>query len=148
MKKRSPKHHRKTIDNAKGFTIIEVLIAMFILAIGILATTKMQLTAIKANHDAMNFTRAAIIAQDQIEILMLTPFDDNDLIDDGDDDTKITDEKDGYSIAWNVDDVDADGDGTIDFKQINLQVNDPLNKNRANINFIRSNKIGLLTMPD
>ena len=40
------------IDNSSGFTLVEVLIALTIFAIGILAIAGMQITAIKVNSSA------------------------------------------------------------------------------------------------
>jgi len=40
------------IDNSSGFTLVEVLVALTIFAIGILAIAGMQITAIKVNSSA------------------------------------------------------------------------------------------------
>jgi type IV pilus assembly protein PilV len=54
----------------KGFTLLEVIIAMFILAFGLLAIASMQTTAIKGNSEAMGITGAATFAQDRMERLL------------------------------------------------------------------------------
>lgn len=55
--------------NEKGFTIIEVLIGLIILAFGLLAIAGMQVTSIKGNFFSRNMTEASILAQDRLEVL-------------------------------------------------------------------------------
>lgn len=63
-------------DRENGFTLIEVMIAMAIFAVGILAVAGMQLSAIKGNTSSGKMTRAAIIAQTQMEQLAALKYDD------------------------------------------------------------------------
>ena len=56
--------------NQNGFTLIEVMTAMAIFAIGILGVAKMQIIAIEGNSNAGELTKASTIAQDKIEDLM------------------------------------------------------------------------------
>jgi type IV pilus modification protein PilV len=129
--KRLTQDSGKPDHNEDGFTIIEVLIAMVILSIGILGLTKMQIAAIKANGSAMKFTNAAIIAQNQIEVLMITSFD-------AVTDSSIT-TTDGYNVEWKIISViDFDGDGNNEIKNINVVVKDPGGKKRADISFLKS----------
>lgn len=60
----------------KGFTIIEVLIAVTVLIVGILATGVMQLTAIGGNSLANRTTQATVLASGTIEELMKVGYDD------------------------------------------------------------------------
>ena len=60
----------------KGFTLIEMIIALFILAIGILGLLNMQVAAINGNLSASQMTIATTLAQDQIEQLKRLPFTD------------------------------------------------------------------------
>lgn len=53
----------------KGFTLIEVLIGLVILAFGLLAIAGMQITSVKGNFFSNNLTQASILAQDRLEIL-------------------------------------------------------------------------------
>lgn len=53
-----------------GFTLIEVLIAMTIFAIGILAVAFMQVTAITGNSFSCNLTGATTLAGDRMDALM------------------------------------------------------------------------------
>jgi type IV pilus assembly protein PilV len=53
----------------KGFTLIEMLIALVLLAIGLLAIAGMQLTSVKGNFFSNNLTQASIMGQDRLEAL-------------------------------------------------------------------------------
>lgn len=55
------------LNKEKGFTIIEVLIAIFILSIGILAVVSMFTTSMKANQLGRNVTVANRLAQNLME---------------------------------------------------------------------------------
>ena len=57
-------------SNEKGFSLIEIMIAITVFAIGILAVGKMQITAIKGNSFANGLTRAATLARDRMEKLI------------------------------------------------------------------------------
>ncbi len=61
--------------NESGFTLIESLIAMFILTIAILSLITMQTTAVKGNARAQGLTIASAWAQDRIEQLLTKEFD-------------------------------------------------------------------------
>lgn len=53
--------------NNKGFSLIEMLIAVTILAIGLLAVAGLQVTAIKGNTHGSTISQATTLAQDRIE---------------------------------------------------------------------------------
>ena len=57
----------------KGFTLIEVLIGLIILAIGILAIAGMQITSIRGTSFSNNLTQASVIAQERLEFLKGLP---------------------------------------------------------------------------
>lgn len=63
------------ITEESGFTLIEALIAMIILSIGIMALYAMQTTATRGNAVAISITTATNRAQDQIEQLLVLPYD-------------------------------------------------------------------------
>ena len=52
-----------------GFTLIEVLVGLVILAIGLLAIAGMQITSVKGNFFSSNLTQASVLAQDRLELL-------------------------------------------------------------------------------
>jgi type IV pilus assembly protein PilV len=96
----------------KGFSLIEVLIAMTILVIGILAVGGMQTTAVKNNAISRRITEASALAASQLEFLTTLPYNDPLLNDRNGDGTTGLDKTDAqadfnltqgqYSISWNV----------------------------------------------
>ncbi|MFM8333804.1 MAG: type IV pilus modification protein PilV [Candidatus Methylumidiphilus sp.] len=52
---------------AAGFTLIEVLVALFILAFGLLGMAGLQMKALKYNHDAYLRSQATLLANDIID---------------------------------------------------------------------------------
>lgn len=104
-------------SNEKGFSLIEILIAITVFAIGILAVNMMQVTAIKGNSFANDLTEATTLAQDRMEKLIGLSYIDplnNDTngnytagLDDAD--ATAADHNDpnnpvngGYNIFWNI----------------------------------------------
>lgn len=64
-----------------GFTILEVLVALTLLTIGILAITGLAGTAIKSSSYSRSITQANNLAQKMIEELMVVDFDNLDVTD-------------------------------------------------------------------
>lgn len=60
----------KQSTNQQGFTLIEILIAITVFSIGILAVAAMQVSSIKGNSSASGLTEAVTLAQDKMEELM------------------------------------------------------------------------------
>jgi len=58
-----------------GFTLMEVMIALAIFAIGILAVSAMQITAINQNSGSRMQTEATAVAEQLMERLMALPYD-------------------------------------------------------------------------
>ncbi|MBU4259360.1 MAG: prepilin-type N-terminal cleavage/methylation domain-containing protein [Proteobacteria bacterium] len=54
-------------QNNKGFTLIEVLVAMVILTVGLLGTAALITGIIKGNKVSNRITTATVLAQDKIE---------------------------------------------------------------------------------
>jgi type IV pilus assembly protein PilV len=64
----------RNLRKEKGFTLIEVLIAITILAFGLLAVASMQTGAIQGNLFASGKTEAVTWAQNTMEGLMALPY--------------------------------------------------------------------------
>lgn len=82
-------------NNDQGFTLIEVLFAVVVLAFGLLAVSSLQGSATRGNLMAFNRTEALTWAQTQMESLMALPY--SDVSSGG-----PTDQG-NYTISWNVD---------------------------------------------
>jgi len=99
-----------------GFTLLEIIIAIFIFSIGLLAVVSMQMTAIKGNHFSGTLTEASNWAADQMERLMSLPYTDDDLA--AGDHTADLRQEGIYGITWNV----LEDDTTNNTKTINITV--------------------------
>lgn len=59
----------------EAFTLIEVMIALVVLSIGLLALAGLQVSAIKGNNFSKRMTIAVSIADERIEQIKSTPYD-------------------------------------------------------------------------
>ena len=84
---------KETTHSEKGFTLVEILIAMTIFAIGILAVASMQVWGLRGNSSAIWHSQAATWAADRIEKLMTVDYAD---LADG------SETQDDYTITWTV----------------------------------------------
>jgi type IV pilus assembly protein PilV len=66
----------KTLKSQGGFTLIEVLIALTIFAVGLLAIAALQTSAIRMNSTAGHLTDLSTWGMDKLEELMGLPFTD------------------------------------------------------------------------
>jgi prepilin-type N-terminal cleavage/methylation domain-containing protein len=117
-------------NNSNGFTLLEVMIALAIFSIGILALANLQIQSTNQNSSARKYTDAVAAAQQQIELLMGVPFTNGGLVSGQPVDTvgnQLTNIVNLYTIQWNVTDRDLNGDGIVDYKEINLRVLDLIN---------------------
>ena len=103
----------KKSQKDQGFTLIEVLIAITIFAVGLLAVATMQVSAIRVNSTAGQITTRMTWAQDKLEKLIALPYSDHLLEDIGDPPSGVDSEgeshqettSDGiYTISWAVTD--------------------------------------------
>ncbi len=87
----------------QGFTLIELMVALFILSVGLLGMIKMQMSSIQGNAFSGRMTTAIALAQDQMEILInqdLDPW--ADVTGTLNDPTLMGRQYDGYTITWNI----------------------------------------------
>jgi len=90
----------KLIKN-QGYTLIEVLIAMAIFALGFLALATIEIKSITQNASAKMYTEATTMAVESLERLISLPYDHTDL-NQKDNPHGVT--AGGYTINWNVQD--------------------------------------------
>ena len=82
-----------------GFTLIEVLIALTIFAVGLLAVAAMQTSAIKMNSTAGKLTNLSTWGMDKIEELSALPYSDPLLDTAGNPHQEVSGD---YTISWTV----------------------------------------------
>ena len=101
--------NRKTGKRERGFTLVEVMVALGILAFGILAVASMQSAALLGTSRSNAVTQATTVAMDRMERLLALPFTTWDAVpQNGDDDSAVFPEAppdppiNVTSVAWNV----------------------------------------------
>jgi len=67
------------LSKSNGFSLIEALIGLVVLAIGIIAVAGMQVISVKGNFFSNSATQAAILAQDKLEYLKQLSYSDSNL---------------------------------------------------------------------
>ena len=105
METRQTNNQKSAANNRqreKGFTILEVLMAVSILTVAILTVASMQISSIRGNAFAGKVTEATTLAGRQLEILQSLPYNDTEL-------TAGTTHSDtnppaNYTVAWTVTD--------------------------------------------
>jgi prepilin-type N-terminal cleavage/methylation domain-containing protein len=110
----------KRIENeiktsSAGFTLIEVLVAVAIFAIGILALTSLQAVYIGGNSSARMQTEATGLAAQWLERLKILPYTHNDLDPVGNPHRQVVG---AYRIEWNI----ADNSPINEVKTIRITV--------------------------
>lgn len=60
----------------KGFTLLEILIALTIFSVGVMAIAQMLLSSIRGNAAANRLTKATFLAEQKLEEVLATSFDD------------------------------------------------------------------------
>ena len=114
-----------------GFSLVEVLIAMAIFAIGILGVATMQISSTNGNTTARMSSEASEFAQSQIDQLLAETTYAN--VVDG---NAVT--ADGYTVQWTVvNESDIDLDGNNDTKEVRVIVSDPRGQLRADLTFFK-----------
>jgi type IV pilus assembly protein PilV len=87
------------IKSQQGFTLLEVIIAISILAFGLLSVAAMQASALRATAGAYKATEATKRAQDRMELLLSLPYGDGLLSGGSHSDASSSPE---YTINWDV----------------------------------------------
>ncbi len=102
---------------SEGFTLLEVMIALVILAVGLLGLAALQLVAVKSNAFSSEMTYATMIAQQQAEALKSLPFTDGNLSH-GSHTAMGSSKGVQYTVTWNV----TDNVPATDMKSVNVTV--------------------------
>ena len=96
----------------EGFTLIEVMVAISIFAVGMLAVAAMQTSAIRVNSSAGQITELSTWGVDRLEELMVLPYNDPWLevagnppsgTDSAGNTHQVT-TSDGYTVSWTITD--------------------------------------------
>ncbi len=105
------------LQSEKGIGLIEIIVAMLIFAIGITAAIRTLPVSNAATTRARNLTMATNLAQQKIEILMGTPFNNADLTAGAHNDQNNPIER-IYTRTWTV----TDNDPLVDMKTVTVTV--------------------------
>lgn len=116
----------KELKRSNGFSLIEVIIALFILAVALLALAGLMVSTTKNNSFGGHITEAATFAQDKVEELKVSSWG---TVVSGADTRKGSTEI-NYSRTWTVTD---NTDGTQRWVDITVIWNDPT---RHSISFL------------
>lgn len=132
---------RLYFDKAEeGFTLIETLMAIAIFSVGILAVASMQITAMMQSRSSSEITEATTLASNEIEELMLRPYDSSEL-DPASNPHQLTSGK--YNVQWTVATANLNTDltGAVESKTVSLTVNwTGANQHAVNYVFIKHNR--------
>ncbi len=111
---------------SSGFTLVEIMMALSLLAIGLLSLAAMQLTAMQYGSRGRHLTKAAAVAEERMEILMRTRWDDaalaptggwtapqtsDEVVQGPTDQTEMS-----YDVSWQIANVDPGRTRSIDVR--------------------------------
>jgi prepilin-type N-terminal cleavage/methylation domain-containing protein len=140
----------RSITQSRGYTIVEVMIALAVFSVGFLAYSGLQLSSSKGNLKSRWLTQAATYATDRIEMLLDLPFTDDDLAAgthsppdesdgiDNDNDGRVDEagESGPLDISWTVtDDAPIMNVKTID---ITITWTDPFRQNAISVEYYKA----------
>jgi prepilin-type N-terminal cleavage/methylation domain-containing protein len=100
---------------AKGFSLLEVLAALVILAFGLLALAGLHITSIRGNSFSHHLSLATVVAQDRLEFLKNLPLSSNRLLQGRYDDQQFTPPGSGMSFERTYDVTEANSMKTIQY---------------------------------
>lgn len=64
---------RRRVDRRRGFTLIEILVALVITVLGLMAISAMYVSNAQGTSYARHATEASVLAEDQLEMMLTTP---------------------------------------------------------------------------
>lgn len=102
-----------------GFTLIEILIALSIFAIGVLAVATLQVSAHLENRNSADITQASNLATGQLEEIIHLPFLHSTLDPAANPHSKSSGK---FLIEWRVANADLNSDGVVESKTVDLTV--------------------------
>ena len=70
---------KNSVSKRNGFSLIEVMVALVLLAVGLLAIGGMQIVSIRGNAFSQKVTQATVLTQSKLEDLKKLPFADSSL---------------------------------------------------------------------
>ena len=115
-----------TIQNERGFTLLEVIMAVSILSVGILAVASMQASALRGDAFAQNRTEGATWGQEKMEELIAAPYDDMDA-------SNGDSQKNGYTVT-----VAVVAGPVADTKRVTITVKNQQNVQVTQLSCVRS----------
>ena len=110
---------RKRNEPEAGFSLVEVLIALSIFSIGILAVATLQASASIESRNSADITQASNLASGQMEEILHLPFLHGALDPASNPHSKASGK---YLIQWTVTNTDLNSDGVFESKTIDLSV--------------------------
>ncbi len=94
---------KQTVSKRNGFSLIEVLVTLLVLAVGLLGLGGMQIFSIKGNSFSQKLTQATVLAQDRLEELRRLPFVDSSLSSGSHDEGALSDS--GFTRSYDVENI-------------------------------------------
>jgi prepilin-type N-terminal cleavage/methylation domain-containing protein len=107
------------IKKDSGFSLIEILIALSIFAIGILAVATLQVSALLESRNSADITQASNLASGQLEEIMHLPFLHSELDPASNPHSKSSGK---FLIQWLATHTDLNSDGVFESKTVDLTV--------------------------
>jgi prepilin-type N-terminal cleavage/methylation domain-containing protein len=110
---------REIITGNAGFSLIELMIAIAILSIGIMAVASLQVSAIAGNSKGRKIAEELTMAESQLENLMVQPYT-SAALDPAANPHQVV--SGAYTMDWNIFMMDLNGDGVDDAKRVEMTV--------------------------
>ena len=116
----SIQHRQSVTKRHSGFTLLEILVALSIISIALIAVFRLYAQTISMNHQLAFNTQAPYLAQQKMNQLMTMPAEEM-----GDESGDFGEDFPGYSWAVTVEDMALESLESQILKQINIQVTIP-----------------------